>query len=330
MHDIVLRRLQALGLIGPGELADIEPLVGGVSSDIVLVTTRSGRRFCVKQALSRLKVQAVWEAPVGRNAAEVAWMRTVARWLPDCVPAILGEDRDHGLFAMEYLPPATHPVWKAELMLGKTDPDFAAAVGRSLVTIHARSAGEAGLAPLFANDATFEPIRIDPYLRAAALVHPDLAERLNHLADRTLATKLALVHGDVSPKNILHGAHGPVFLDAECACWGDPAFDLAFCLNHLLLKAARRPDLRAEYQADFTAMAAAYRAGIVWEPVAELEMRCATLLPALMLARIDGKSPVEYLDDGQRSRMRRIARTMLLAPGTTLDAVAQHWSGSDA
>ena len=91
----------------------------------------------------------------------------------------------------------------------------------------------------FANDATFEAIRIEPYLRATARAHPSLAGRFDALAGETLATKRALVHGDVSPKNILKGPHGPVFLDAECAWFGDPAFDLAFCLNHLLLKGAR-------------------------------------------------------------------------------------------
>ncbi len=56
------------------------------------------------------------------------------------------------------------------------------------------------------------------------------------LSAGTLAAKIALVHGDVSPKKVPAGPRGPVFLDAECAWYGDPAFDLAFCLNHLLLK----------------------------------------------------------------------------------------------
>ncbi len=176
--DALAAGLAQLGLIAPGETVDIAPLAGGVSSDIVLVTTSAGCRFCVKQALSRLKVAAVWEAPIARNAAEADWLRAVGRWLPDAVPAILGEDRSQGFFALTYLPPETHPVWKAELLAGQTDASFAVAVGRSLATIHSHSVGEPELAGRFANDATFEAIRIDPYFRAAARAHPDLAEHL--------------------------------------------------------------------------------------------------------------------------------------------------------
>ena len=135
--------------------------------------------------------------------------------------------------------PSEFPLWKTELIAGLVDQDFAAAVGRDLASIHARSAAEPRLRAEFANDDTFEAIRIEPYLRATARAHPALAARFDALAATTLATKRALVHGDVSPKNILKGPRGPVFLDAECACFGDPAFDLAFCLNHLLLKGAR-------------------------------------------------------------------------------------------
>ena len=162
---------------------------------------------------------------------------------------MLAEDPDAGLFAMDYLPPERFPLWKAELLAGRVDKNFAAAVGRDLAVIHAKSAAEPGLRKAFAHDETFEAIRIEPYLRATARAHPALAARLETIAATTLSTKRALVHGDVSPKNILIGPDGPVFLDAECAWFGDPAFDLAFCLNHLLLKGARQGAGKAPYLA---------------------------------------------------------------------------------
>ena len=227
---------------------------------------------------------------------------------------------------MTYLPPEDHPVWKAQLMAGEIEPGFAAAVGRALATIHGRSAGDPAIAAAFANNETFEAIRLEPYLRATAQRHPDLAGVLQRLADTTAATKLALVHGDVSPKNILSGAKGPVFLDAECAWYGDPAFDLAFCLNHLLLKGAWRPDLRGSYLAAFHAMAAAYLSGVDWELREQAEARCARLLPGLFLARVDGKSPVEYLvDEAQRDQVRRFARRFLQDPVDRLGTIAQSW-----
>ena len=112
-----------------------------------------------------------------------------------------------------------------------------------------------------------------------------------------------MIHGDVSPKNILVGPRGPVFLDAECACIGDPAFDLAFCLKHLLLKCLWVPAARVALLDSFHRMFEAYLSGVDWEAPAALEVRCAELLPALFLARVDGKSPVEYVtteDDKER------------------------------
>jgi aminoglycoside phosphotransferase (APT) family kinase protein len=321
----LLEPLRRMGLLKAGELARFTPLTGGVSSDISLVEA-GGRRFCVKRALARLKVAALWEAPVGRNAAEAAYMRAVSRWLPHGVPRVLGEDEKAGWFAMEYLAPEDHPLWKERLLAGVVEPGFAAAVGRDLAVVHAKSAADPDIPAAFANDDTFEAIRIEPYLRAAGRAHPELAARFDALAQTTLTTKRALVHGDVSPKNILQGPNGPVFLDAECAWFGDPAFDLAFCLNHLLLKGAREGADRTRYTAAFSALVGAYLAGVDWESADGLEARAAALLPALFLARIDGKSPVEYLNrESERSAVRLCAIPMIADPPRRLEDVADAW-----
>ena len=137
---------------------------------------------------------------------------------------------------------------------------------------------------------------------------------------------MALVHGDVSPKNILIGAEGPVFLDAECAWWGDPAFDIAFCLNHMLLKCLWNPAATDAFLASFDALAEAHLRAVDWEPVEAFEERAAALLPGLFLARVDGKSPVEYVtDEGQREQVRRVARTLLQRPVARLSAVRGAW-----
>jgi aminoglycoside phosphotransferase (APT) family kinase protein len=227
---------------------------------------------------------------------------------------------------MEWLPPERHPLWKAQLRDGHADPGFAAEVGRRLVRIHAASAADPATPALFPTDDIFHALRLDPYLLATARAHPDLAVPLERLTARTAATHLALVHGDVSPKNILAGPRGPVFLDAECAWWGDPAFDLAFCLNHLLLKCLWTPPARAGFLACFDALAQAYLAGVAWEPPAALETRAATLLPGLLLARVDGKSPVEYLtEQADKDRVRRVARLLLAAPVDRLTAIRRAW-----
>jgi hypothetical protein len=118
-----------------------------------------------------------------------------------------------------------------------------------------------------------------------------------------------------------------VLLDAECAWWGDPAFDVAFCLNHLLLKCLWTPRARTGFLLCFDAFATAYLAGVNWEAPDALERRAAALLPGLFLARIDGKSPVEYIiAESDKNRVRRVARALLADPPPHLHAIRTTWA----
>jgi len=316
--EAILNVLRAAMLITPDATPEPCALTGGVSSDIWKVDTANGP-VCIKRALAQLKTEKTWHAPVERNASEADWIRTVAAIAPNTVPQILAEDRNAGMFVMEYFEPAEYPVWKEELRDGRVSVDIATSVGTVLGTIHAATAGDDDVRGRFATDDIFHPIRIEPYLLRTAEAHPDLGTQLKDLAETTFSTKRVLVHGDVSPKNILIGPNGPVFLDAECAWYGDPAFDLAFCLNHLLLKCIWTPVATEQFLESYTALATAYLDRVTWEPSDQLENRTAALLPGLLLARIDGASPVEYItDDTDRNRVRRAARHALLHPPETL------------
>ncbi|MCO5129917.1 MAG: phosphotransferase [Xanthobacteraceae bacterium] len=318
--------LREANLVPAGASLRLEPLTGGVASDIWKVQA-GDRTFAVKRALQKLRVARDWRVPVSRNVSEVDWLRAAARVVPGAVPQVLAHDARLGAFAMSYLDPAHHPVWKAELAAGRADPAFATRVGATIATIHAATAHSDEAAQRFANDALFHAIRLEPYLEATAPAHPSLAGALMALSRKTLATKVALVHGDVSPKNILVGPSGPVLLDAECAWYGDPAFDLAFCLNHMLLKCLWTPRARAGFLGCFDALAEAYLARVTWEPAAALEQRAAHLLPALFLARIDGKSPVEYVtDETAKARVRRVATPLIAMPPQRLAEVRDAWA----
>ena len=221
-----------------------------------------------------------------------------------------------------------YPLWKTQLRDGDADPGFAAQVAGTLVRIHAATARTPTIAADFPTDRIFYDIRLEPYLVATARAHPDLAARLGELVAATQANKRALVHGDVSPKNILRGPDGPVFLDAECAWWGDPAFDLAFCLNHLLLKCLWTPSATAGFLACFDALAAAYvardRLGAAACAGERARRTCcrACSSPGWMASRRSSTS--------RRSRTRTgfaVSRARLLArPVDALGDVRQAWT----
>lgn len=318
--------LERAGLVKAGDPVTFTPLTGGVASDIFRVDVGQ-KTFVIKKALSSLRVAQEWLVPVSRNESEVGWFLEAQRVVPHAVPDILAHDSDLGIFAMSYLDPAHHPVWKEELREGRAVPEFAASVGRTIAAIHNATAGNAEIAARFANDEIFHAIRLEPYLEATAQRHSDLADRLFALSRTTMARKVALVHGDVSPKNILVGPHGPVLLDAECAWYGDPAFDLAFCLNHLLLKCIWQRHYAERYLACFDALARAYLSTVSGPAAADVERHTAALLPALFLGRVDGKSPAEYVTrDVDKDLIRSAARQMIEQPPKDLSSIRHAWA----
>jgi 5-methylthioribose kinase len=315
----------SLGLAEEHEEVQALPLGGGVSSGIFRVDMHSGT-YCVKQALPRFKVAKEWKVPVERVFSEIDYLRTVGGIVPGSVPRVIGQDDATKSFVMEFFGPEFHN-WKTQLLAGDVDARIANHVGDVLGRIHSATADRADLARRFATDDTFYAIRLEPYLVESSRVHPQLADVLLALVTRTAATRRVLVHGDVSPKNILVGPNGPVLIDAECAWFGDPAFDVAFCLNHFLLKAAHLPQHADSLMSCFATMTRAYFAHVHWEPTHELERRVASVLPGLTLARVAGKSPVEYLADPARDRVRMLAIQLLLQQPTSLEAITTEWTG---
>ncbi|MGE4561480.1 MAG: aminoglycoside phosphotransferase family protein [Rhodospirillales bacterium] len=321
----LLTLLRQCDLVGPQEVPAFSLLPGGVSSNIWRVDMERGP-VCIKRALPKLKVATDWYAPIERNAYEVAWFQTVARIAPNSVPEILFHDPQAGLFVMPYLPPKQYPSWKSELRHGRCDTTVARSVGEIMARIHLATTADDTIASRFATDHIFHAIRLEPYLQATADVHPDLRSPLMELVTKTAVHRRALVHGDISPKNILVGPEGPVLLDAECAWYGDPAFDLAFCLNHFLLKCLWVPDAVNGFLACFDAMHAGYSS--VHEDFASdyISGRAARLLPGLMLGQVDGKSPVEYLTKfSAKERVRRASKALLIKPPESLADVRDAW-----
>jgi tRNA A-37 threonylcarbamoyl transferase component Bud32 len=325
LRSEILQSLRIMKLVAENEAPSLIELTGGVSGEIILAATSAGA-ICVKKVRPFLKVAGEWRASPARAEAEKKWIRLVGELLPRNVPEIIAEDAPAFTFAMKYLDPEHHRNWKSLLRDGEISGETGAEVGKILGTVHRRTAGDLAVSAAFANDEDFADLRLDPYFAAAAAADPEVGPALHALIERTASTKRALVHGDFSPKNILIGPQGPVILDAECAWYGEPAFDPAFCLNHLLLKCVWKPQHSARYLRCALAFWDSYLGSAAWADRGQMEERVATLLPGLMLARADGKSPVEDLTDpAVKNKVRAFAKRFLLKPEKTLAPVIAEW-----
>lgn len=318
-----LEELKRAGVVRHDHAA-LEPLAGGVSSDIYRVVD-GDRVFVAKRALENLRVADDWKADLSRNLFEQEYIRWVSEFRPDAVPKILYADSKSAYFCMEYLEGFLN--WKTELMAGRVVPDVASRAGKLLGEIHRRSWLNPTLAARFDASENFEQLRLDPYLRTAALRNPELAREIEGELERLRTSRQCLVHGDFSPKNILYHGERLVVLDCEVACFGDAAFDLAFPLSHLLLKALYHSPESFPLESLWKGLVSGYQCGNP-EHGPQVESTVVRLLPMLLLARVDGKSPVEYLvsDVGKSARVREFAREGILAPFPDLDALTGAWN----
>ncbi len=322
-----------LGLAKQQDVQAVVPLTGGVASDIAMVDL-GNRKICAKFALPKLKVAADWLVPVHRNAAEYAWLNVASEIFPDSAVRLFGRSEQAHGFAMEYLAGDDVYLWKEHLLAQSEDQGEAPKVAELLGRIHLISSDRGFDRAAFQNRDDFHAIRIEPYLSTTRVMHPALAGAIEPLEAMLYESQKVLVHGDVSPKNILFRGGTPIILDAECATMGDASFDPAFCLNHLVLKAIHLPGSRRRLLEQVGAFWNAYATHVQWEDPIALEQRVCALLPVLMLARVDGKSPVEYLTDRQRAVVRDIAIPLIAAPPANLEALAaalaQHATGDHA
>ena len=309
---------EELGLTQGAPIERCEPLTGGVASDIYRLEV-AGKVYCAKFALEKLKVAADWHAPVHRNQAEFAWLKVAAHMVPETAVALFGHSAQQQGFVMEFVPPEQGYLWKQSLLNGASDGAESPMVAEVIGRIHALSSRPDFDASPFQNHNDFYDLRIEPYLVYTASQQPSVADSLTQLARELQQSSQALIHGDVSPKNIIFRSQGPVLLDAECATMGDPVFDVAFCLNHLLIKALHLPAKRDALLKSSISFWGRYRPHIEWEEVSAFEVRLCRLLPALMLARVAGKSPVEYLEKENQSVLRRAAINLIHAEPIQLE-----------
>jgi 5-methylthioribose kinase len=323
----LLAYLRRTGRLAAEERPTIRPLTGGVSNRTVLVECEGGESWVLKQALSKLRVADDWfsdPARIHREALGMRWLAELAP--PGAVPAFLWEDRRCHLLAMRAVP-QPHANWKELLLREDTGLEHARAFGRLLGVIH-RSAWErrSELRPLFDDLSFFESLRVEPYYRFTAERVPEVLGFVTELIDSMQRSRLTLVHGDYSPKNILVREGRLVLLDHEVIHFGDPAFDIGFSMAHLLSKAHHRVPLRSAFAAAARDHWEAYLEAVDVVPWKHgLEGRAGRHILACLLARVAGRSALEYLSDEERRRQRRAVLTLMRGVPLSVPELIREW-----
>jgi 5-methylthioribose kinase len=316
--DELLAYLRETNRLAPGEEALCTPLSGGVSNRTVRVDRRhgAGASWVLKQALPKLRVPEDWfcdPARIEREALGLHWLAQLAP--PGSVPAEIFVDPEQRLLAMEAVP-QPHENWKQQLLTGQVERAYVEQFGSLLGQVHRRSSEQrAELQALFAERSYFESLRLEPYYRVSAARNLPASIFLQELIAETLATRLALVHGDYSPKNVLIESGRVILLDHEVIHFGDPSFDLGFALTHLLSKANHVVARRELFLAAANWFWESYsKAGGPMAALPGLESRAVRHTLACLLARVDGRSPLEYLSEDERARQRAVALALMQRP----------------
>jgi aminoglycoside phosphotransferase (APT) family kinase protein len=292
--------------------AGIAELGGGVSNTVLLVEC-GARRFVLKQALGKLRVEQEWLADRARIFRESAVLEKLAGHLPaGSLPEVLFEDRENFAFAMSAAP-STSVCWKDLLLQGEIRVETAERVGELLARMASATWRQPQWESEFGDQSIFDQLRVDPYYRATARKHPDLAHLAARLIEDSAARRVSLTHGDWSPKNFLVDGAQVMAIDFEVIHFGDPSFDAAFMLNHFLLKSFYRPEWAALYKEAADGFWRTFLSGTPQEDW--IEQAALQHLGWLLLARVDGKSPAEYIRSPElQIRVRRFARELIQSP----------------
>ncbi|MCE9590370.1 MAG: aminoglycoside phosphotransferase family protein [Planctomycetes bacterium] len=313
--------LRESGRIAAGESPRVTVLAGGVSNRTVLVERGNGEAWVMKQALAKLRVKADWfsdPARIGREAAGLRWLAELAP--PGATAPLLFEDHANHLLAMRAVP-RPHDNLKTLFLAGLVDPDHVIQFARLIGTIHRRGWERRGeMARLFDDRSFFESLRIEPYYSYTASRVTDAAAFYADLIAQTRGRRFTVVHGDYSPKNVLVHAGSLVLLDHEVIHFGDPAFDLGFASAHLLSKAHHVVACREIFAAAARVFWKVYLDAIGDVPWAgDLEPIAVRHTLACLLARVAGRSPLEYLGEADRNRQFHAVVAMMCRPPGSVD-----------
>lgn len=328
----LIEYLRATNRIDPNESPSVEILHGGVSNRTVLVKRQVGGEWVIKQALAKLRVAADWYSSPERVHREAFGMRCLHELAPPgTITRLLFEDHNEHLLCMEAVP-QPHTNWKTSLLSGDVRNEHIWQFGQLIGTIHRRSTERAKeLRNLFDDRSFFESLRLEPYYEFTAQRVPAAATFLEQLLTETRTLRESIVHGDYSPKNVLIFQDRLILLDHEVIHWGDPAFDLGFSLTHMLSKAHHVTGHCDKFAQACIAYWQSYLSAL--DKVGWLdgfEERVVRHTLGCLLARVAGRSPLEYLTPQKRTWQQAVAVELMKSPPRTIEILVQMFLTSAA
>ena len=286
----------------------VEILTGGVSNTVLSITTEN-QNLVLKQALPELKVAQKWEADQRRAIVEADALRLFHRISPNVVPKLVFIDPIEFVLIMERLPLGSS-VWKSDLLSGTFNSEVPEVLGKTLAHWHHFGAENPEYQSQFKEDSLFEQLRVDPFYRFVAVKNPHLQKSIFDLIDELESDHSTIVHGDFSPKNIMVTPDNQVYvLDFEVMHVGNPIFDLAFLVSHLLCKFFRaESDLEA-----LQLRVIADKFLSEYEASHSIGSNLPLHTALIALARVEGKSPVDYLNESAQRKLQKFTKYILLS-----------------
>ena len=303
----VVDYLIAKAVISSREAVHVEILTGGVSNTVLGITTNT-KSWVLKQALPELKVAEKWEADQRRAIVEADALRLFHTLSPKLVPELVFIDPERFVLIMERVP-LESTVWKSDLLNDIFYPEVARELGKTLAEWHLFGAKNPKYQAQFMEDSLFEQLRVDPFYRFVSARNPPLQTSIARLIDELESDHSTIVHGDFSPKNIMIDSNHHIYiLDFEVMHVGNPIFDLAFLLAHLLCKFFRAEN--DQIASELSNLAQEFLDA--YEQLHSVGSSLSSHTALIALARVEGKSPVNYLNAKQQEKLQSFTKQVLM------------------
>ena len=300
-----------LDSINQEKIIKYKRLEGGVSSEVYYVKTNKSD-YCIKRSLKKLLVKKNWIANTNRIKYEYLWLKHCKKIISRNIPKTFEFDNKKKYIVMEYLNDSKYKTLKQLYFNKVVNIKTIKLISKHLYKIHSSSKNLKTKKIFDGNNNNFYDLRLDPYFNEVGRIYPKYKKYIKNINKNYFENSSTLVHGDFSPKNILIGKNKIIYLDAECCNFGDPVFDLVFFTNHLLIKSIFIKDKSQEFIKSYIIFYKEYLNNLNLKNYKSYINRIIEMTPIMLLARIDGKSPVEYLNSKKIKNIIRKKSFLLL------------------